>query len=237
MALLAVVLLAVITFTYLTCLFTALRNMRLVSGMELASSMIFAVVGITLMRFWQCSTASVVVAYGAGNLLTSLGALWWLRRALHAVPEPSVPQQRENLWSRLLPFAAWLVITNLLTGLFDLIDRFMIMHNSHFSWAVAQAEVGNYRTSRVMPLLLASVTGMIAAVATPHLSHDWEGGHRDRVSTQLNLMLKVLAAVLTAGAVVMLAARRCSSKSPFAENTPAGLPSCPGHWSIAPGSD
>ena len=78
----------------------------------------------------------------------------------------------------------------------------MIIHCSTFD---ALAEVGNYRSSRVMPLLLASVTGLIAAVATPHLSHDWEAGRRQRVSVQMNLLLKLLAGGLTAVAVTMLA--------------------------------
>ena len=201
-ALLAGALVAVIAFTYLTCLLTALRNMRLVCGMELANSLIFALLGIALMVIWQPSAASVVAAYGTACLLTSLGALWWLRRAWRMMPEAPTPQPERQLWSRLLPFAAWIVVSNLLTNLFDLADRQMIIHCSTFD---ALAEVGNYRSSRVMPLLLASVTALIAAVATPHLSHDWEAGRRQRVSVQMNLLLKLLAGGLTAAAVAMLA--------------------------------
>ena len=91
---------------------------------------------------------------------------------------------------------------NLLTSLFDLADRQLIIHCSAGD---ALAEVGNYRSSRVVPLLLASVTAMIAAVATPHLSCDWEAGRRGRVSAQMNLLLKVLAVALTAGSVLILA--------------------------------
>ena len=107
------------------------------------------------------------------------------------------------MWSQLLPFAVWLMMINMLTTLFDLADRQMIIHCSAGD---ALAEVGNYRSSRVVPLLLASVTAMIAGVATPHLSFDWEAGRRARVSDQLNLLLKVLAAGLTLAGVLILAA-------------------------------
>ena len=172
-----------IAFNYLTCLFTALRNMRLVSGMELAASLIFAVLGIGLMCFWQCSAAE-----RRGGLRQRApcsprwGRLWWLRRAWRLLPESQRPACRsETFWSRVLPFAAWLVDDQPLDHLFDLADRQMIIH---CSTGDALAEVGNYRSSRVVPLLLASVTAMIAAVATPHLSHDWEAGRRGRVSAQ-----------------------------------------------------
>ena len=201
-ALLGASLTAVIAFNFLASLFTSLRNMRLVSIMELAASFIFAVSGVALMCFWQCSAAAVIVAYGTGCLLTSLGALCWLRRAWGAAPARSAPPPSREIWSQLLPFAVWLMMINMLTTLFDLADRQMIIH---CSVGDALAEVGNYRSSRVVPLLLASVTAMIAGVATPHLSVDWEAGRRDRVSDQLNLLLKVLAAGLTFGGVLILA--------------------------------
>jgi O-antigen/teichoic acid export membrane protein len=201
-ALLAAALLAVILFNFLTNLFTALRNMRLVSGMELAASLIFAVMGVSLMCLWHCNTESVVAAYGTACLVTALGGLWWLRRAWRLLPETPAPMRQRELWSRVLPFTAWLMMINLLSSLFDLADRQLIIHCSAGN---ALAEVGNYRSSRVVPLLLASVTAMIAAVATPHFSCDWEAGRRARVCAQMNLLLKVLAVALTAGAVVMLA--------------------------------
>ena len=172
--------------------------------MELAASFIFAVSGVALMCLWQCSAAAVVVAYGTGCLLTALGAICWLRRSWGNSPAESAPPPPSRaMWSQLLPFAVWLMMINMLTTLFDLADRQMIIHCSAGD---ALAEVGNYRSSRVVPLLLASVTAMIAGVATPHLSFDWEAGRRTRVSDQLNLLLKVLAAGLTLGGVLILAA-------------------------------
>ena len=225
--LLAGALLAVIAFNYLTCLFTSLRNMRLVSGMELVASLIFAVLGIALMCLWRCGTESVIIAYGASCLITSLGALWWLRRAWRLLPQTPAPLPQRELWSRVLPFTVWLMMINALTSLFDLADRQMIIHCSTGN---ALAEVGNYRSSRVVPLLLASVTAMIAAVATPHLSCDWEAGRRGRVSAQMNLLLKMLAAALTAGAVLVLAAAPLLFQVAFRGKYAGGLAVMP--WTL-----
>ena len=127
----------------------------------------------------------------------------------------------------MLPFTAWLMMINLLTSLFDLADRQMIVHCSAGN---ALAEVGNYRSSRIVPLLLASVTAMIAAVATPHLACDWEAGRRGRVSAQMNLLLKVLAAALTAGAVLVLAAAPLLFQIAFRGKYAGGLAVMP--WTL-----
>ena len=70
------------------------------------------------------------------------------------------------------------MIINLLWNLFDVVDRYMIIHLLPPAIGDALTEVGNYRSSRVLPLLLSSITVMIAGALLPHLSHDWEAGRR-----------------------------------------------------------
>jgi polysaccharide transporter, PST family len=202
--LLGATLLAVILFNYLISLFTALRNIRLVAGMELANSLMFAGLSLGMMVAWDDTAFAAAAGYGAACLATSLGGSWWLARALRRLPRHSPSGTQTDLWARVLPFAAWIMAINLLTNLFDIAGRYMIVHYSACSPAEALAEVGNYRSSRVAPLLLASITAMIATVITPHLSHDWEAGRRHRVSMRLNLLLKVWTLLLTAGAVMVL---------------------------------
>ena len=197
-------LLTVVVFNFLHCLSNSLRNIRMVARLELAHSLIFATVGLGLIWGWSATAASMVVAHGVACLFCVCGGLIWLARIWGSFPQSEkAPPQRE-LWSRLLPFAGWLMIINLFWNLFDVVDRYMILHFSSGSPAEALAEVGNYRSSRVLPLLLATVTSMIASVALPHLSHDWESGRRQRVSERLNLLVKVWALVLTAGGAVIL---------------------------------
>jgi O-antigen/teichoic acid export membrane protein len=135
-----------------------------------------------------------------------LGELAWLARTWRSFPQEAVCMPHRELWPRLLPLAAWIMVINLLWNLFDVVDRYMIVHLLPGSAAEALAEVGNYRSSRVLPLLLSSVTVMIARALLPHLSHDWEAGRRQRVSAQLNLFLKIWAILLTAGAATVLLA-------------------------------
>ncbi len=92
----------------------------------------------------------------------------------------------------------------MLWNLFDVVDRYMIVHLLPGTPAEALAEVGNYRSSRVMPLLLSSITIMVAGALVPHLSHDWEAGRRRHVSERLNLFLKIWSVLLTGGAAVVL---------------------------------
>jgi polysaccharide transporter, PST family len=200
-------LVVVIAFNSFISLFTAMRNMRVVSRMELTNSLMFAVLAVGLMLAWRPTAASAVVAYAGACFVNVLGSLWRLARAWPTLDEPRAAGAavvRGQLWSRVFPFALWIMATNFLSNLFDVIDRYMIVHCSAGTAAEALAEVGNYRSSRVVPLLLASITAMIATVATPHLSHDWECGRRGRVSARLNLLLKLLGGGLTAAAVLVL---------------------------------
>ncbi len=111
--------------------------------------------------------------------------------------------QASGFWSRLLPFAAWVWVTNLLYNLFDVVDRYMIVHTARV--ADPLAEVGNYHSSRIVPLLLVSISTLMGTMLLPHLSHDWEAGRRGAVSARMNLALKLLGLLLFTGSIVILA--------------------------------
>jgi O-antigen/teichoic acid export membrane protein len=113
-----------------------------------------------------------------------------------------MPQR--SLWSKLAPFAVCVLAINLLANLFGLVDRYMIVHYSGGTAEEALAIVGQYHSSRVVPLLLVSITTLLATILTPHLSHDWESGRRRRVSIRLNVFLKLSAFALTAVSVAVL---------------------------------
>jgi len=206
-ALLAVSLAAVVVYNFLTELFTALRNVRLVSIMQLVNSVAFAVLGVCLLLGWQRSALSIVLAYGGSCLIAGGGAAWWLRRTWKALPQVAEPLPQRALWSKLAPFAAWVVLVSMLANLFEIVDRYMIVHFSSQPPAQALAMVGHYHSSRVVPLLLVSIAAMLSAMITPHLSHDWEAGRRDRVAARLGLFLKLFGfALVTVSVVVSFAA-------------------------------
>lgn len=118
----------------------------------------------------------------------------------------------------------------MLWNLFDVVDRYMIVHLLPGTPAEALAEVGNYRSSRVLPLLLSSITIMIAGALLPHLSHDWEAGRRRQVVDRLNMFLKIWSVLLTAGAAVVLFAAPVLFRVGFQSKFAGGLHVLP--WTL-----
>jgi O-antigen/teichoic acid export membrane protein len=204
-ATLAAALAAVILHHYIESLFAALRMFRIVSGMHFCQSVTFAVVGVALLWATDLGAMAIVVAYGAASLLSAAGSLLWLRAALRELPtaEPFAPPR--TFWAKLLPFAAWVWVANLLAQLFAVVDRYMIIHFGGFDADQALAQIGNYHSSLIVPLLLVGVADLLRSLITPHLSHDWEAGRRDAVSARLNLTIKLASvALFIAGFVVLL---------------------------------
>ena len=135
------------------------------------------------------------------------------------------------------PFAAWVLLGSVLTNLFGVVDRYMIVHFSRMSADEALDAVGNYYAARVVPLLLVSIAAMLGTMITPHLSHDWEAGRRDLVVARLRLFLKLFGfALFAAAAVVLRVRRRCCSTWRSAGSSRKDRPCCPGRWSTARGS-
>ncbi len=204
--LLAVGLVAVVAYNYFISLLTALKKVRLAAAMEFLNGTLFAVLGVGLVLGWRSTAASVVIAYGGSCLLSIAAVFWWVNAAWKISPVDQ-PLPQRTMWSKLIPFTAWILAINLLTNLFAFADRYMIVHYAPGSSETALALVGQYHSSRVVPLLLVSIASMLAGVLLPHLSHDWESGRRDMVAARLNLFLKLLAFALTAasGAVLFIA--------------------------------
>ena len=136
-----------------------------------------------------------------------LGASYWYRTAL-----ASGPSSRGNggnagggIWGKLIPFAAWILLINVLSNLYGYADRYLILHYAPGNEGDRLAMVGQYHSARVVPLLLASLATLISVILLPHLSHDWESGRRERVSFRLNLFLKLATLGLFAAATAVLA--------------------------------
>ncbi len=201
---LAAGLIAVGAYNYFISLLTALRKVRLAAAMEFVNGVLFAALGIALLLTWQCNSASVVIAYGGSCLLSILAVAWWIKAAWKSSPADFEPLPQRRMWSKLIPFAAWILSINMLTNLFGIADRYMIIHFAPGTAEETLSMVGQYHSSRVAPLLLVSIASMLATVLLPHLCHDWESGRRDLVASRLNLFLKLLAYGLIAASAAVL---------------------------------
>jgi len=205
---LAIALAAVIAHHYFLDLFGALRSARLLAILQMAQSLLFALVGVGLLSLWRCDPVSVVIAFGVASTLCAAGGIVVLRGRWQSFGGASDQGDRQlALWSKVLPFVGWISLSSLMGSLFEVADRTMIVHFSSPVPSVALAQVGLYHSCRIVPLLLVSVVAMTGSIITPHLAHDWEAGRRDRVAAQIQLLLKLFAFGLTVAAVlVMLAA-------------------------------
>ena len=111
---------------------------------------------------------------------------------------------QRSFWARLAPFAFSIWATSWLTNLFFMVDRYMIVHYSGLDADAALALVGQYHTARLVPMLVLSFAHMLAGALMPYMSHEWEAHGRQAVADRLNLVLKVLSAVLLPGSAVLL---------------------------------
>ena len=191
--------LAALAFNNFVCsLFVAMRLARVVNLLQFVQSLAFALLSVALLATWTDDARAVIVGFAIAYAMTSLFSLHWVRRIWHATVSAELSLAPREFWARLAPFAVAMWTTNLLANLFDLADRYMLVHHSGLSASDALREVGNYHSSRVIPVMGAMVATMFGAMITPHLSHDWESGRRDLVADRLNRVLKILGLLFLA---------------------------------------
>lgn len=200
---LSVALIMVVAAHYFVALLTAMRNVRQLALIHLANSALFAVFGAFLVLSWSDTAQSIVVAYAMACCITSLWSLWYVRRVWRGLPKVEKSLGHWKLWSKLIPFFVWVTITDLLANLFAIVDRYMIVH---YSLGDGLAEVGQYHSSRIIPLLMISIALLLGGIITPHLSRDWEAGNQRRAKQRLMLFLKLLGFTLFTGSVLVLIA-------------------------------
>ncbi len=197
---------AVLAFNVISELLTAMRLVRIVSLLQMVNSVGFAVVGIGLLYFTAMREQAVIVSYGIGSLVAALGGAVVLARFWRGLPRHETQLGQFDLWKQLMPFATWMWVANLVGNLFEAADQFMLKHFSNVDAVAADALVGQYYSSRVVPLLLSSLAFMFATTLLPHLIGDWESGRRDRVRRRLNQAVKFLPVTFTFGSALVLVA-------------------------------
>lgn len=194
----------VVVFNYLNELLTALRQVRAVSWMQFVNSLTFTVAGVLLVWQWESTAEAVVLAFAISCLAGIVSIAPWYGELAAEFYADAQKLPLGDMWAKLLPFASWIWLTNVLANIADFVDRFMIMHWSGLDYHGAQALVGQYHTSRVVPLLLATLAVTISSIVLPHLSHAWEAGQREVVSRQSNLALKLVSLSFTAVSLAVL---------------------------------
>ncbi len=200
----AVGLLFVGASNFLSTLMESLRQVKVVTTMRFITGVSFAIVGVILLATFQAKSSAATVGFAIACLLGTLPAFWVLWNGRDSINNEGDALTHGSMWKRIAPFAAWLWVSNMATNLFEVSDRYMLIHWSAGTAVDAQASVGQYHSGRVVPLLLVGVAAMLAGVLLPYLSESWEKGRKELAARQLNWAIKLAAIVFTLGSVVLL---------------------------------
>lgn len=200
---------ATIVFGLMTELLTAMRMFRVVSGLQLIKGVVFTATGVALLLLWKSGPISLILGHSVACIAAAAVSLIWLLPAWRALHGAAVVEQAETvthraLWAKLMPFAIWIWTANILSHIFEIIDRYMIVHCGSLSSEQALTEVGHYHSSRIVPLMFVAFAGLLSGLIIPHMSRDWESGQRDAVSKKLNMAMKLFGLVLSVGATGVL---------------------------------
>lgn len=221
----------VILHHFLEAVFAGLRMFRVVSAMHFTQSMAFAAISLGLLVAWRQATASLVIGYGSACLVSIVGVLVWSLIRVERSPDSGGRVGHRDFWPPLMQFAIWVWVTNLLTNVFGVVDRYMILHFGGFDADEALVQVGNYHTSIIVPVLLVSVTNLVVGAMTPHLSHDWESGRREAVAGRVNLAIKLATIGMLAAGIAALIFCPFLFHYGFGDKYAAGLAVMP--WTLA----
>lgn len=189
MSILVIALLSVVLFNSTTELLNGLRKGRVVSAMHTVNSLSFTLFSVLGLWFWP-DWRTILIAFAAASfcgLLPSLGSLVCVWRETGSTTQPL---SNRAMWNRVVPFALSIWVMNLLSNLFDVVDRYMLLYLAP-SQDIGAALVGQFHSARILPLLLTSLTMMLSSLLLPYLAADWESGNKHRVKEALQLTSKL----------------------------------------------
>ena len=200
----AVALVFVTASNFLTSLMESLRQVRAVTLMRLITGVVFAVGGVGLLWVTSWGAGAATVGFAIACVAGILPGAWVLFKYRDGLANTGDVLTHATMWKKIAPFAAWMWASNLLINLFEVSDRYMLIHWSATTAEMAQSAVGQYHSGRVVPLLLVNVAAVLGGVLMPYMSEAWESNQRHRACRQLNWTVKLVSLFFTAGGVIVL---------------------------------
>ncbi|MCA9215757.1 MAG: oligosaccharide flippase family protein [Planctomycetales bacterium] len=185
-------------------LLIALRQVRANASVQFANSLIFSIVATILLATTTLGAKAVLLGYLVACFVTAIGSIYLVRNAIAPLPHEEDRLKRNAVWKKLGPFIGWFWLSDLLVNLFNWIDRLMIVHCAGLDQVEAAAMIGQYHTSRIIGVLLISVTGMLGGTLLSYLSHDWEAGRKAEAEAKLDFTLRLVSVSMTIVGVLTL---------------------------------
>ncbi len=200
-----ITLISVTVFSFINELVASLREVRAVSLMQFTQSVVFAVVGLAILTVYP-SWSVLLPSFTIACLLAALPGLYVLngyRAEFRSAPQVE-HMHSGAMWRRILPYAFALWVMNLLTNLFEVSDRYMLLHLISGGEQAGQALVGQYHCGRILPNLLTSIALMLGGVLLPYISADWEAGQPQRIAARLRQVLQSISIGFTLLAIAAM---------------------------------
>ena len=191
------------SFYFVNELVASLRQVRIVSLMQFVQSLVFTTLAVGSL-YAGYGLIGVVLSYAGATAIAILPGLFVLIRGWGGLPLSEDALSAPSMWRNILPYAGALWAMNLLGNVFELSDRYMILHLSPGGELAGQASVGQYHSGRMLPVLLMSLATLIGGVLMPYLSADWENGRKAAVRDRMRRILLAVSACFTCGAAVAL---------------------------------
>ncbi len=190
---------------YLTSLVESLRQIRLVTVMRFLSGASFTVLGILLLVSPMDSSIAAIASFALSCIIGAIPALWYLKKKRPEFSAMNQPLNNAAMWMQLAPFAAWWWVSNILHNASELVDRYMLVHIGSMSAFEVQGSLGQYHSSRVVPLIMVGVAAMLSGLLLPYVAASWQAGDFRRARQQLNMTIKLSSLGMMIANVVMLA--------------------------------
>lgn len=200
----AFALVMVASSNFLISLVESLRQARLTAVMRFIQGVTFAIIGTTLVFFWQDSASAATFGFGLASLLCILPAAWFILSRRESFKDRGQKLTQSAMWARIAPFAIWLWASNLVWNMFEVADRYMLVHWSDCSAEVAQGLVGQYHSARVVPMLIVGVAVVLEGMLAPYMTVLWEEKKTQEAGQQISAAIKLAALGCTVCSVLIL---------------------------------
>ncbi len=200
--------LSVAIFNYVTSLLEALCQVRLVSLMRFISGIGFAIFGLSLAVVWHNQVEGVILGFALGCGAGTLPGIVYLikYRSSFRASNDATAKPLSPIWKKIIPFASWMWIINLVSNVYEVADRSMLLHLSRGTDQEVQSFVGQYHSGRVLPLMLVGVAVVLYGFLMPYMTAFWEKQQFEKARQQLRWTIKAVGVGFTGIGLMMLLA-------------------------------
>ena len=201
----SVALIFVTANNFMSTLMESMRQLRRATLMRFITGIGFAVFGTGLILISESGIIATTIGFGIACLVGMYPGLAFLVKHRSKMDDTGKFLTHKSMWIRIVPFAIWLWASNFVTNMFEVADRYMLVHWSVFEIETVHEFLGQYHSGRVLPKLFIGVSAIISGMMIPYLSGHWEKKEFSQAKKLLNRGTKLSAIGFSIAGIVMVA--------------------------------